>query len=178
MSTISLQRLKEEGSSHARTMTGASTGVLYNSDALGRVTVDISDAPELLAKGWVIFDLGSGLIPSSGIATLDFGAFPGSSFASVSVVGGNAFSSNAHVDAWVAPVATVDHSVDEHQVDPPLVSAIVSGSNIVINGYPSGRDLAVPPGTPFGNTANSQLPIGNQQLMPYGKWSVGWALAS
>jgi hypothetical protein len=178
MATLSLQRLKEEGSSHARTMTGFSTGKLYNSDSLGRVTVDILDAPEFLAKGWVVYDLGAGLIPSSGVAILDFGPFPGSSTATVSVIGGNAFNSSNVVDAWITPIATADHSADEHQIDPPLVSAVISGSNIIITGYPSGRDLAVPPGTPFGNTANSQMPIASQQLMPYGKWSVGWALAS
>jgi hypothetical protein len=84
---------------------------------------------------------------------------------------------DAVLDVWIAPIATSDHSADEHSADPPLVNAQIINGNIVINAYASGRDKPIPAGTPFGNAAGSQQPIGQQQPMPYGKWTVAWAFA-
>ena len=61
--------------------------------------------------------------------------------------------------------------------DPPLVSAQISGGNLVINAFPSGRDKPIPSGTAFGQTATSQMPVGEQQPTPYGAWSVAWAFS-
>ena len=178
MATITLQRLQHAGITQARSIIGDSTGTIYQQDAVGRVTVAVADAGALLAQGYAVYTMGAGggTAPSSGVAVIDFGSFPGSPSATTTVVAGAAADPNAVIDAWVVPIATADHSVEEHQGDPPLVSAVVSGGNIVISGFPSGRDLAVPPGTAFGG-ANSKSPVGQRQLMPYGKWSIAFAFA-
>ena len=180
MATVTLQRMRHGGITQARSLFGSATGALYVSDFVGRVTVDVSDAGSLLAEGYVTYvpGAGGGTTPTSGVAVLDFGSFPGSPSATATVVAGAAADPNAVIDAWVTPQATADHSADEHAGDPPMVvAAVVSGGNIVISGYPSGRDLAVPPGTPFGRATTSQMPIGRQQVMPYGKWSIAWAFS-
>lgn len=182
MATVTLQRIRSntEGGGHSQLASGPVTGKQYLIDQLGRVTVDVLDAPFFVVKGWSYYQLGGGggTAATSGIATLDFGAFPGSPSATTTVVAVDASDPNAILDAWIAQVATVDHSADEHAADPPLVSAVADGAgNIIITGQPSGRDLFVPPGTPPGNLAGSQAPIGQTQLMPVGKWSVAWAFS-
>lgn len=110
--------------------------------------------------------------------TIDFGPFPGSASARTEIdLSATEYDPNATIDVWIAPVDTSDHTADEHAADPPLVSAEVRDGKIVIQAFASGRDKPIPDGTPFGNTANSQRPIGNQQPMPYGVWTVGWALS-
>lgn len=182
MATVTLQRIKGFAGSagFSEAAAGPVTGKQYVIDALGRVTVDTQDAPFFVVKGWSYYEYGAGggTVPTSGATLIDFGAFPGSNYASVTMVGGDANDPNAELDAWVFPAITADHTVQEHQVDPPLITAIADGlGNVIISGVPSGRDLTVPPGVPFGNTANSQMPIGSQQLMPVGKWSVAWAFS-
>jgi hypothetical protein len=114
--------------------------------------------------------------PKSGIAILDFGPFPGSPLTRLIMVGwADTADPNARVVAWVQPIKTTDHAREEHSFDPPMVSAQMRDANIVIYGMPSGRDRPIPPGVPFGNAA-SQTPIGQRQPMPYGQWSVGWAI--
>lgn len=56
-----------------------------------------------------------------GQTVVDFGAFPGKSDASIFVA--TPISSSSLVEAWIPAVATTDHSVDEHWVDPPYVTA-------------------------------------------------------
>jgi hypothetical protein len=175
MATAMLQRLDPFQETQSKSLTGAVTGNVYIVDQLGRVTVDTRDALALTLQGWLY--ILSGSTPTSGVATLDFGAFPGSPMATVTVPSIDSADPNAEIDAWVIPVATTDHSADEHIADPPRVIAAIVSGNIVISGFPSGRDLPVPPGTPFGNTAGSQMPIASQQCMPYGKWSVAWAFS-
>ena len=180
MATVTLQRIKGFAGSagFAEAASGAVTGNQYVIDALGRVTVDTRDAPFYIVKGWCYWQPGSGggTSPTSGVATLNFGAFPGTPQASVTVSAIDAADPNAEIDAWVIPVATTDHSADEHTYDPPRVSAAISGSTIIVTGFPSGRDMSVPPGTPFG-ASPSQQPIGEIQCMPYGQWSVAWAFS-
>jgi hypothetical protein len=178
MATVALQRIEGLKGEPQRRINGAVTGKGYTQDQLGRAIVDVLDAPQLIAKGWLYANLAD--IPSNplaGVATVDFGAFPGSPMAQLTVLAGDIFDPSAVLQASVTPIATADHTADEHTADPPLVSAVVSGSNIIITAMPSGRDLQVPPGTPFGNKSGSQQPIAQTQLMPVGKWSVAWAFA-
>lgn len=181
MATVTLQRIKGFAGSagFAEAAAGPVTGNQYVIDALGRVTVDVLDAPFYIVKGWSYYTLGAGggTAPTSGVATLNFGAFPGAPQATVTITAVDASDPNAEIDAWIIPIATADHSADEHVYDPPRVGAAIVGSTIVITGLPSGRDLYVPAGTPFGNPANSQQPVGNTQCMPYGAWSVAWAFS-
>ena len=178
MATITLQHPDRVSSVQQRRFFGRVTGNAYSISPIGQATVDTRDSAQLLCEGWIQV-LGSGSLPASGVATLDFGAFPGSASPALVVAAADVADPNAVLDAWIIPVATVDHTADEHAADPPRVIATntTPGTSITIYGFPSGRDLPVPPGTPFGNTANSQMPVAQQQLMPVGKWSVAWAFS-
>lgn len=87
---------------------------------------------------------------AQGIATIDFGA--GSDLASLAVTGQTQIASDSLAEAWLFPVATADHSIDEHLVDGPIVIAshVVAGVGFTINALPRN----------FGNL--------------YGLWSVAW----
>ena len=88
---------------------------------------------------------------AQGTATLNFGVFPGASDTTVVVTGQTGILSNSLVEAWISPVATSDHSVDEHRVEEFQVTAdtIVAGTGFTI----------------FGRTRNSHI---------CGQWTVAW----
>ena len=96
----------------------------------------------------------------SGTTTVDFGAFPGASDTSVAVTGQAGIVAGSIVGAWLRPVATADHSVDEHVVETLRVEAgnIVAGTGFTI--------YAV-------NTNQISDPRGSPRL--YGLWTVAWA---
>lgn len=84
-------------------------------------------------------------------ASLDFGAFPGASDASLVITGQAAILAGSLVEAWLFPAATADHSADEHRVEELRVSAgaVVAGTGFTIYGQTSGQRL-------------------------YGIWNIGW----
>lgn len=90
-------------------------------------------------------------IMNTGFAVLDFGNFPGFASAMTQITGQKGISADSTVRAWIIPKATIDHSEDEHFVDPPRVLAgkIVPGFGFMIYGF-----------------AKTNL--------SYGKWSVAW----
>ena len=53
-----------------------------------------------------------------GTATLDFGAAPGSSYATVTVSGQTGLTSGAHVEAWLQGDSTATHNDTEHLIAP------------------------------------------------------------
>lgn len=71
---------------------------------------------------------------AQGNLTIDFGPFPGKTDTSVVVTGQAGILAGSLVEAWVLPVATVDHSADEHWLDKPEVTAcaVVAGSGFSI----------------------------------------------
>jgi len=91
---------------------------------------------------------------TTGTATLDFGAFPGASDASVAITGQSGIVSGSLVETWLLPQATADHSVDEHRVEPLVVLAdsIVAGVGFTIFGRYDG--------------------LGDARA--YGLWTVAW----
>lgn len=98
-----------------------------------------------------------------GTALLDFGAFPGVTDATVSVADAGITGSSL-AEAWIFPTTTVDHSADEHWVDPPEVYAgsVVNGVGFTIYGVAKKRvDIA---------------PLNRNIDQPrlYGKWTVGY----
>lgn len=104
---------------------------------------------------------------ATGTATLDFGAFPGASDASVAVTGQAAIVAGSLVEAWLRPVATADHSADEHMVETLKVVAgnISAGVGFTIYGF---------------NTGQTNEPIevnegGGRGTRIYGQWTVAWA---
>ena len=68
---------------------------------------------------------------AQGSATIDFGAFPGKSDAAttVSAVG---IADADLAEAWIRPVASADHSADEHLVETIRFHAIAVGGFAVI----------------------------------------------
>lgn len=95
-----------------------------------------------------------GALPNMGRSVLDFGKFPGASDAQVVIADQRGIVESSIVQAWILPVATVDHSVDEHRIEPIrlLAGAIVPGVGFSI----------------FGNYA------GAGDALVYGQWTVAW----
>lgn len=93
----------------------------------------------------------------SGTTTIDFGAFPGATDASVAVTGQAAIVAGSLVGAWIRPEATAEHSIDEHRIEDLVVVAdtIVAGTGFTIFGRS---------GSEFG-----------QDTRIYGTWNVAWA---
>jgi hypothetical protein len=92
----------------------------------------------------------------TGTTLLDFGPFPGRpdtqfTYSNIPNIGASAI-----VEAWIFPIATLDHTADEHWVDPPRVYAnnVVAGQGFTIYGE-----------------ARSDSLIDDR---PYGVWTVAW----
>lgn len=128
---------------------------------------------------------------ASGTATLDFGAFPGKSDASVAVTGQAGIVSGSLVEAWIRPVATADHSADEHMVETLKVFAanIVAGTGFTIYGLNTSQ--LNEPITPPRTASTVVLPVaampaaglagagpegagGGKGTRIYGQWTVAW----
>lgn len=127
-----------------------------------------------------------------GTATLDFGAFPGASDASVLVTG--VTGSPTLVEAWLYPAATADHSADEHWVESIEVKAgAVSGGQFTIYGKNTNnlgeptpqemlRSAMIPNSATViawrAHTAQGrgfkQDPDAGKHTRLYGQWNVGW----
>ena len=115
---------------------------------------------------------------ATGIATLNFGAFPGASHATVDAAAAGVVASSL-IEAWVRGIATADHSVDEHMVETlKVVGVYLSDGNIRIHGFNTNQ--VVPPPThegDFRSGSGSQSFTHPRPVAPmiYGQWSVGWA---
>lgn len=114
---------------------------------------------------------------ASGTATVNFGGFPGSSDTSVLVTGQGGILSGSLVEAWLVPVATSEHSADEHLADGPRIMAgnIVPGVGFTIYAL-AWPVVPVPDTTPRSGGMNIQdyQEHGRNTPMPYGQWSVAW----
>ena len=108
---------------------------------------------------------------AQGTTTVNFGAFPGASDTSVAVTGQTAIVGGSLVEAYLFPVATSDHGVDEHLVDPPRIVAgnVVAGTGFTI--YAFAR-----PGSDSGDqpTHPTLRYFGGDSPRPYGVWTVAW----
>lgn len=103
---------------------------------------------------------------ASGVATANFGAHPGAVDATVDVTGQAGFVAASEVEAWVIPVATADHTVDDHIIDALDVSAyyLADGSfRIVVTAVP------------WPQTRPLDRNQGAQAHRNFGQWSIGWA---
>ncbi len=119
---------------------------------------------------------------STGTATLDFGAFPGQSDASVVITGQAAIVAGSLVEAWIRPVATADHSDTEHMVETIKVCAalIVAGTGFTIYGFNISQ-LNEPLEQPtvnvrgLGDKTPASIPsVGGQGTRLSGTWTVAW----
>lgn len=112
---------------------------------------------------------------TKGTTTVDFGAYPGKTDTSVAVTGQTSIVAGSVVQAWIRPVATADHSADEHLVEPIRVIAgnIVAGTGFTIYAFEA---------TPVANNTKWKAPVpgnnpataGNEGHRPYGQFTVAW----
>lgn len=126
---------------------------------------------------------------ATGTALLDFGSLPGKSHASVAVTGQAAIVSGSLVEAWIRPIATSDHTADEHMVETLKVFAaeIVAGVGFTIHGFNDNpivervdqleRHQPASVRDRLGGSGNSPRPANNHNLgtLIYGQWTIAWA---
>lgn len=128
---------------------------------------------------------------ATGIAILNFGAFPGTSDAAVTITGQAGIVSGSLVEAWIRPVATADHTVDEHMVETIQVFAhsIVPGTGFTISGFNTSqaneplRSGGVVGGRGAVNAGiagplkglGGQPSVGGIGTRIYGTWTIAWA---
>lgn len=95
---------------------------------------------------------------ATGTVELDFGAAPGKTDASIAVASAT-IAAGSLVEAWLRPVATADHSADEHMVESFRVFAadIVAGVGFTVYGHSTAQ---------WG---------GQQSHNIYGLWTCAWA---
>lgn len=97
---------------------------------------------------------------AQGTAVLDFGTWPGKNDTTVDVAAAGVVSTSL-VEAWIRPVATADHSVDEHIVETlKVVGAYLSDDNIRIYGMNVSQIFDPDPDRP--------------EPMIAGLWNVAW----
>ncbi len=101
---------------------------------------------------------GSGV---AGSGTVDFGAFPGSTYATTVVTGQTDITGTSVLNVWVFPATTADHTPDDHLVDPPIFIAgdIVAGVGFTVHAF-AGEN---PGAGPFASGT-----------MCHGLWSFQW----
>ena len=111
---------------------------------------------------------------AAGSIELDFGAFPGSSEATVAVTGQAAIVAGSLIECWVMPKATADHSVGEHIVEKIRArhGEVVAGTGFTIHGTNESFEPGVP-ADPLDGHGVILTKAGNLRL--YGLWTMGWA---
>lgn len=111
---------------------------------------------------------------TTGTATLDFGAFPGKSDASVDVTGQSAIVSGSLVEAWLRPEATPDHTADEHMVETLKVIAgnIQAGVGFTIYGFNTSELNEAPSG--WLSSGQNRSGCGGRGTRIWGRWTVAW----
>jgi hypothetical protein len=131
-----------------------------------------------------------------GTTTVDFGAFPGKSDASVAVTGQAGIVAGSKVNAWLRLVDSADHLADEHWVESLRVFAgsIVAGTGFTIyarNDNPINEPLFPGNAAPtvsvaaaaittedLGEPGQSPLAgVGGIGTLIYGVWNVQWQWA-
>jgi hypothetical protein len=103
---------------------------------------------------------------TSGTTTVNFGAFPGKHEATVDVTGQTGLVSTTRIWAWIQPIATADHSLDEH-----VEENIQAMAYYVADGTLRIRANAT-------NYLHNRLPRQDRQADParcHGLFTVGWA---
>lgn len=128
---------------------------------------------------------------ATGTATLDFGAFPGTSDASIAVTGQASIVSGSIVNAWIRPVASADHSADEHMLETLKIFAgnIVAATGFTIYGFNTSErnePIELIPNANSIHQANATT-IVNKNAQPadkaygggkgtriYGTWTIAW----
>lgn len=119
---------------------------------------------------------------AQGTTTVDFGAFPGKSDASVAVTGQASIVAGSLVEAWMRLEATADHSADEHLLETVKVSAglIVAGTGFTIYAINTSElyePVNPPRSAPYtvgGLRTTGIEQGGGKGTRIYGLWTVAW----
>jgi hypothetical protein len=107
---------------------------------------------------------------STGTTTVDFGSFPGTQDTSVAVTGQTGIVSGSLVEAWIRPVATSDHTADEHIIEPIKVIAGNISAGVGFTIYALNANVL----TELEDQTNPAYGrIGKLQPI-YGQWTVSW----
>jgi hypothetical protein len=130
---------------------------------------------------WATIAGGSG---AAGTTTIDFGAFPGASDASVTITGQTGILVGSIIQAWLVAQPTADHTADEHRVETISVTCgnIVAGTGFTI--YAQNTSQLNEPLTDAGmdtfrststnSYGNAGRSIGGRGTRIYGTWTVAW----
>jgi hypothetical protein len=124
-------------------------------------------------------------VAGQGTTTVNFGAFPGASDASVAVTGQAGILANSLAEAWIFPVATADHSADEHWVETIdcWAMTVVAGTGFTItarNMSQLNEPVAPPQGigshnkTLAGAGGSGGGAAGGAGTRLYGQFTVAW----
>lgn len=128
---------------------------------------------------------GGGTTLNSGVTTVNFGAFPGSSDTSTTITGQTGILAGSKVKAYILPTATADHTVDEHWVETLEVIAggITPGVGFTIWAKNT-NTLSEPVLGQWANTRLAGPGTGIRQIRPdlgggtgtrlYGQFTVAW----
>jgi hypothetical protein len=123
---------------------------------------------------------------ASGTTTIDFGAFPGASDASVVVTGQTGIGAGSILEAWIFPNVSADHSADEHMVETIRAfadaSTIVAGVGFTIRAFNTSQlnePLETAGPSRFRSAAASVYgyvspSVGGMGTRIYGIWNVAW----
>jgi hypothetical protein len=127
----------------------------------------------------------SGEVVQSGKTTVNFGAFPGSSAASVTITGQPGIAAGSLVRAWIEATATADHSADEHWLE---TIGVVPGNITARTGFTiyakNTGTLSEPVAEQWQGTRLAGPGTGVNQIRPntgggmgtrlYGEFTVAW----
>lgn len=162
------------------------TGIVSVSASAAPSAGQVLTATNATTATWQTPSAGPGGL-NVGTATIDFGAFPGSSDASVTITGQSGIVSGSVVNAWIYPADSADHSADEHWVETITATAggIVAGTGFTIwarNTSQLNEPLSYRPNGVFvatkttGTAVTSAPPsVGGQGTRIYGTWNVAWS---
>jgi hypothetical protein len=130
--------------------------------------------------------LAGGSGPTRGTATLNFGAAPGKTHATVAVTGQTGILAGSIVRAWLMPAATADHNADEHILadiriiaGPPTAGVGFTIHGLDISPPPTRNpDLSFPVSRfrSAAATVYGLIQSNKQGAVPrtWGQWNVAW----
>jgi hypothetical protein len=136
-----------------------------------------------LSMSGTTLNAASGAAGNTGTAEIDFGAFPGTTHATVAITGQTSIATSSIVHAWIRPSDTADHSSDEHIMAPLdiIASDIVAGTGFTVHGVV--RERAEPlefggiarfrsaAATVYGYVAPS---VGGTAHRLHGRFAIAW----
>lgn len=125
-----------------------------------------------------------------GTVTINFGAFPGNTEAVAQVTGQGSILAGSLAEAMIIPVATSDHSTDEHIMASAIidvqVGAVIAGTGFPIHAFvrdrsaplrPQGEGRVMTASATAGQNAMTQGSVGSvggEAQRVHGQFTLGW----